>query len=358
MRKKARWIILIGLVIGIKLFSLFPEAVENWYSAGIYPAISQTQRILLGWIPFSVGDLLYAAVIIYLGYKLFRFLKKLFRKEVNKNYLWYATRWLVYKAGWVYVLFNGLWGLNYNRLGIAEQLGLKKERYTKEDLGDVMTELAFKLNSLDSAAHLNRLPLRVKNNVFDGAVIAYENLWDRNALFSYSFRSVKPSMYSYLGNYLGFTGYYNPFSGEAQVNTTVPVYIQPFTTCHEIGHQLGYAKESEANFAGYLSARASDNPAFRYSVYFDLYAYGHGYLYRQDSVLAKHLDSSLHTSVRKDYRTLRDFIDQHENPFEVVIDKLYGRYLEANEQPAGKMSYNEVVGWLIAYYKKYGKEAI
>jgi len=55
------------------------------------------------------------------------------------------------------------------------------------------------------------------------------------------------------------------------VNTTTPVFTQPFTTCHEIGHQLGYAKENEANFAGYLSARSSRDPAFLYSVYFDLY---------------------------------------------------------------------------------------
>ncbi len=69
-------------------------------------------------------------------------------------------------------------------------------------------------------------------------------------------------MYSYLGNYLGFTGYYNPFTGEAQVNTTVPLFVQPFTTCHEIGHQLGYAKENEANFAGYLAAKSSPDAGF------------------------------------------------------------------------------------------------
>ena len=28
------------------------------------------------------------------------------------------------------------------------------------------------------------------------------------------------------------------------------------------------------------------------------------------------------------------------------------------QQPSGKLSYSEVISWLIAYYKKYGKEAI
>jgi hypothetical protein len=40
---------------------------------------------------------------------------------------------------------------------------------------------------------------------------------------------------------------------------------------------------------------------------------------------------------------------------EVAIDRLYSQYLKANEQPSGKMSYNEVVGMLIAYYKKNGR---
>jgi hypothetical protein len=29
-----------------------------------------------------------------------------------------------------------------------------------------------------------------------------------------------------------------------------------------------------------------------------------------------------------------------------------------NKQPRGKLAYNEVVGWLLAYMKKYGKDAL
>ncbi len=58
----------------------------------------------------------------------------------------------------------------------------------------------------------------------------------------------------WLGNYLGFTGYYNPFTGEAQVNTTVPQFLLPNIALHEMGHQIGYAKEDEANFSAYLAA--------------------------------------------------------------------------------------------------------
>jgi hypothetical protein len=36
----------------------------------------------------------------------------------------------------------------------------------------------------------------------------------------------------------------------------------------------------------------------------------------------------------------------------------YGEFLKANNQPAGKRSYNEVVAWLIAYYKKFGTASL
>jgi len=34
---------------------------------------------------------------------------------------------------------------------------------------------------------------------------------------------------------------------------------------------------------------------------------------------------------------------------------LYGNYLKAHNQPKGIESYDEVVAWVVAYYKKFGK---
>jgi hypothetical protein len=357
-RKKSAWLVLLGLAISIKIFSLFPDAVEQYYAAGIYPVISKFQRILFGWLPFSVGDIFYALVIVWLFYKLYHTTRRIVKKQTNKKYWVHALLQTAFVVVVVYVSFNLLWGLNYNRRGVAYQLGLKVERYSKDDLVQLMQQIVIRLHALDSPSRVNRAALQRKRNLFNGAVAAYGQLARTEAGFTYSFHSVKPSLYSYLGNYLGYTGYYNPFSGEAQVNTTVPLFVQPFTSCHEIGHQLGYAKENEANFAGYMSAKSSQDALFRYSVYFDLYSYSRYYLYAQDSVTAKQLDAQLPPGIKTDYRELRNFVKKYRNPIEVIIDHLYGQYLKANEQPGGKLSYNEVVAWLVAYYKKFGASAI
>ncbi len=359
MLTRNKWLfVFTGLAVFIKVFSLFPDAVERYYSNGIYPVIGKLQRALFGWIPFSIGDLFYAALILLLLRKIIVMVKKIRRREANKAYWLAGLKQFAWVVILVYVFFNGLWALNYNRNGIAAQLQLKVSTYTQEELVEVMQTITERLASLDSTALLTRTDIRNKRNLFSNAVTAYDSLAMHNRIFDYSIKSVKPSLYSYLGNYLGFTGYYNPFSGEAQVNTTVPCSSSPSLPVIEIGHQLGYAKENEANFAGYLAARSSPDAAFRYSVYFDLYTYSWYYLYNIDSAKAKQFSERLPLTVKNDYKELREFNRKHRNPVERVIDKLYGEYLKANEQPSGKLAYNEVIAWLVAYYKKYGREAI
>lgn len=356
MRKiKLAWILPVLLVVIIKVFSLFPAAVEQYYSNGIYRSISKFQRIIFGWIPFSIGDIIYALAIIYLLVGLVRMVRRMIQKKANRDY-WLGLAKTTVRVGlWVYILFNILWGLNYNREGIARQLNLELKEVKKEEIAKVMEILVKRVNSYDSLAKLTREKISDHSFLFEGALASYQSLATQSSTMNPAPRSIKPSLFGALGNYLGYTGYYNPFTGEAQVNTQVPLFIQPFTSCHEIGHQLGYAKENEANFAGFLSAKCSTDPLFLYSLYFDLYAYGRPYLRLSDSLYLKKLDSQLVVGVRKDFKELKEFYLSHENPIEAVIDKLYGQFLKANQQPAGKVTYGQVILWLVAYWRENGE---
>lgn len=353
-KRRTAWIVWISLAALIKVFSLFPQAVEQYYAQGLYPYIASLQRFILGWLPFSAGDLLYILLILFLLRWLFLFLRTLLRRPGDRAFWLDQLKQVGSVLLVVYVVFNLLWGLNYNRKGIAWQLGIEKQQAGKGDLKKVMQLLALKVNELDSSAYASRRSLSQTAYLFDGAKKAYGQLAATDPRFTYAPHSMKSSLFGILGNYFGYTGYYNPFTGEAQVNTAVPLFVQPFTSCHEIGHQLGYARENEANFAGYLAARQSDDPAFRYSVYFDLYSYGRPYLYYSDSMALKQLDSTLHPRVKADFRELKQYYERYENPLEKVIDRMYGQYLKANEQPDGKVTYSKVVLWLVAYYKKTG----
>jgi hypothetical protein len=361
MQKNNRYIglfILAALALLIKIFSLFPAAVERYYSTGIYPVISRVLRFLFGWIPFSFGDFLYAIAALWLIRLIYKLIRAIVQKRVDNKWLLRAGVRVMRGFLWIYIVFNLFWGLNYNRLGIAYQSGLELSRYQTSEVESLVSVLIDRMNALRDASLPERNPLHHKRTLFRRSFEAYQEQINEVPFLRYGGQSVKPSLYSYIGNYLGFTGYYNPFTGEAQVNTTVPVFVQPFTTCHEIGHQLGYAKENEANMAGFLTARSSSSPAFRYSAYFDLYLYAIRDLYIRDSSRSKLLNQRLSKSVRKDLVTLREFNLRHVGPLEPMVRLLYAQYLRANQQPGGMLSYNQVVALVIAYMRKYGPEGI
>jgi len=78
----------------------------------------------------------------------------------------------------------------------------------------------------------------------------------------------------------------------------------------------------------------------------------------RDSVLANVYRDKLHPQVKKDIDEYRSFLRKYRNQVEPIISSVYNSYLQANDQPEGKRTYNMVVSYLIAYYKKFGKEAL
>jgi hypothetical protein len=259
----------------------------------------------------------------------------------------------------IYIVFNLFWGLNYDRQGIAHQFGLTVQQYTPADLYELTAALQERLNfyatKVDS---VKRLPLNNNKTLFKEGIAAY-NIADKQYPFlNYHQPSIKPSLLTFLGNYFGFTGYYNPFTGEAQLKTDVPVFTKPFIVCHEMGHQLGYAKENEANFSSYLAGRISNNVEFRYSAYYDIYGYAMSDLFVYNLPCFIELKKSESPQVKKDNKTYRQYLLRSKNAVEPVMSLAYDRYLKMNNQPHGKETYNEVVAWLIAYMKKYGKDAL
>ena len=350
---------LLFLALSIKLLSFQKPWVERYYTYGVYPYISKVLRILFGWIPFSVGDLFYLGVICYILYKSIRFGILLKRRQVKKYLFLVILKKTLRFALYIYLSFNILWGLNYDRQGIAAQLKLDVQPYNVEELKLLTSVLQQRVNHCATGVDsVKRLELNKSRNVFREGVVAYSHAKSRYSFLTYEVPSIKASFFSNIGHYFGFTGYYNPFSGEAQLKTTVPFFIKPFVVNHEIAHQLGYGKENEANFVAYLAGREAENTEVRYSIYFEMYQYAFSDLSRKDTVAAKQFQESLHPQVKKDMEAFSNYLYRTRNFIEPVVSSFYDQFLKWNSQPKGKKTYNEVVTWLVAFGKKYGLEAI
>lgn len=350
-------IVLVICVI-IKIYSSSEPRVEEGYATGFFSSFSKGLRYITGWLPFSLGDILYGLIIVFLGWKLYRFFRFIY-KERSRVVYWQRFKKFAYRLTFslavVYIVFNLFWGINYNREGIARQLGLPPQKYTTEELRQMNCLLLDKVNESKRSLVRRGIPYPSNAELFAKVSQAYEVLSKQYPFLEYKPASVKSSMWGWFGNYAGFTGYYNPFTGEAQVNTTIPKFLQPFTSCHEVAHQIGYAKEMEANFVGYLAAKASPDTLLHYSVYLDLFTYANRNLYMNDSLSARLYAKELDTTVKADIIEWRKFNRAHQGKLEPFVRWAYGKYLQSNRQPNGISSYDEVTGFLIAYYKKYGK---
>lgn len=353
-----KWLLLSGLlliIISIKVFSIDANGVENLYSTRFYVGFASFLRIIFGWLPFSIGDIFYIFVIIWFLTKVWSFSGKLFKRKLSRQWFINAGYKLLIIIMTTYSVFNIFWGLNYNRKEISSQLDLKLTKIDTADLKTIERLLIIKVNdSKKSLVHRNA-PYPTNEELFNRAINCYKETEKVYPFLSYNSKSVKRSMFGWFGNNFGFTGYYNPFTGEAQVNTQVPKFILPYTTAHEIAHQIGYAKEEEANFVGYIVATSSTDTLFHYSAYLDLFMYANRHLSFVDSIAAKDFASQLIPEVKSDIKEWRAFLLKHKNPIEPVIRWAYGNYLRANSQPKGINSYDEVIADLIAFYKKYGR---
>jgi hypothetical protein len=356
--KNTAWLILCASLLYIT--GLFPEFVEKWYALGFYPLLANCLRFCLGWLPFSVGDTAYMVFLVWLGRPCLKGFKQLKKEGFTSLFvtlfLGKALRFFLLS----YILFKSIWGLNYNRLGIAWQVDIEKSPYSKEAVTALTNKLIDSANYYRKILNSRNLPQPTLPNIYTSAIASYQSAKLQFPFLQYDKHAIKGSLFTPIADYIGFTGYYNPFSGEAQLRTDIPRVLVPFTTCHEIAHQLGYASESEASFVGFLAAKSSVDPYLKYSAYFEMlqYALGEQYLlyakadnYADFSKIVQYNKSHIDTLVSRDKKMVHQFFMQHQKDISSISNNLYDQYLKMNQQLKGINSYNDVVGWIIAYDK-------
>lgn len=348
------WFVPIILSLFVFALSFFPAFIEKHFASNAYIYISDFQRLVTSRANFSIGDIGYAIFIIYLISFFVKTIFLLFKKQLSWALFYKKVLKVLKLFLWIYVVFNLFWGLNYNRLGIAHQLQLSKKQYSTQELREITCEILDKLNDARLVLGDSNYQYPPNKVIYHQAFDAYQTTKTSFQFLDYQNFSVKPSLLSTMVSYAGYSGYYNPFSGEAQLNTDLPKFITPFVTCHEMAHQLGYASESEANFVGFLAASHSNNALFIYSAYFDMFMSANGELFEQDFYSAYLNMKQLNSLVKRDRKAYRNYVLGKQNNVQPIMSKIYDQYLKANQQKSGIKSYNEVIGWLIAYKKKYG----
>jgi hypothetical protein len=149
-------------------------------------------------------------------------------------------------------------------------------------------------------------------------------------------------------SWLGLTGIYSPFTSEANVNVDVPAPELPFSASHETAHQRGFAREDEANFAGYLACRLHPDRDFRYAGLLAASVHASNALYAVDRAAARDVEAGRSPAVRRDLEALRAWAARHEGPVARAAEKVNDAYLKSQGAADGVRSYGRMVDLLLA----------
>lgn len=348
-KPKFKQFVLLFMLSGfIFLAGLNSSFIERVYANGLYQVTAVIQRFISSFFPFALGDFLYLLLVLFVLRSIYLFFKKLSRGKLKSGtrsgiLLQVLNFFLI-----LYLVFKILWGLNYSRPSVSKQLGIPNQKYNTAELVLLGEYFIDQLNAFPHPAKadykIGELELKAKS--------AYDLMKATNPLFQYRSPSVKAVLNSWLVTKIGIEGYYNPLSGEANVNMRLPAVSLPFVTCHEIAHQLGIGREDEANLIGYLVAIHSTDQNFRYSAAYNMLR---SILYEiriKSPEDYQRLYASINPETIKDFKTERAFWQKYNSDMYGYMGVALDSFLKLNNQRKGTDSYQDIVIWLYNIHKK------
>ncbi|WP_082458905.1 DUF3810 domain-containing protein [Pedobacter sp. Leaf216] len=338
----------LGLAILIFTFGFFPTLVQKYYSTGFYPYISSALRFISSIFPFAIGDIIYALLIGFVFYKIFRFYKQ--RKSLKKTDRIFVPLQVLNFFLVLYIIFKIVWGLNYSRPSVSEELGIGNEKYNLKELvllGDYFVQ---KTNNLKLKQ--GKIPAYTIKELEVKSSEAYSLMLQKNQLFRYQNPCLKSVLNAWIISKIGIEGYYAPLSGEANMNMNLPDFVKPYVSCHEIGHQLGIAYEDEANLLGYLTASNSSDVNYQYSANYEMLRYILFEIRMKSPDDYKILYSKILPQVLADFKTEKEFWRKYNGDMFGYMDAAFDSFLKLNNQKKGIDSYQDIVIWLWNIHKK------
>lgn len=336
--KKA--VIQLAVLIGfILLINTATSVLAKDFNRYIFTPLQIVRCRIFASIPFSIGDLLYLSLGIYILYLAIRFIRK-FRSRnslVIALALLYGSRSLLI----FYLVLLVLWGINYEQPKLSKQLALSVNSVSDADLISFDSLLIKRLNDLQPQYTI--LPFDTINSISHAI---YQKQQSPIQVLT------KPTLIGNSLTYFGIEGYFNPFTGEAQVNNQNLHFMQPFVVAHEMAHQSGIAAEDDANLLAYITCVESNNKSFQYSAYFNIWLYTHRRVRGIDSTIANNLKAQLNAASLAQLDTMRQRRIKYQTVLDDISTFIFDAYLRMGNQKDGIKSYRNVAYSALSWERK------
>lgn len=360
LRKINRWIpapsmiiiVLAVIALGVNIAFIADASFADFFNTTVSQPLRTMMAHLTGWIPFSLAEF----VILSSPVLIVTIITVAIRKASRGNRYFIRTiAGILSAALLVYVMFVFHFAAGYRTTTVDKKLSLNRTEVSADELADTMDIVISHLNELadDVMFVLGKGSVRPwsHDEAVKLCVESYAALADEHDFLPKLDAPVKQIVSSGVMTYTHISGVYTFFTGEANLNTNYPYYVNVYTTAHEMAHQRGIARENEANFLAYLVCITSDDPYMQYAGYLNMYEYLASPLYRASPAQYSKTVSKLDARVRYDLDCYSDFFDKYrDNAAADVSDTVNNTYLVL-QGTEGSKSYGMVVDLAVAYHK-------
>jgi hypothetical protein len=324
------------LALFIALVPLPSGFVENVYSGWFYPKLQTALTALSNTTGAAFMDVLIVGGIAGAPALLFVRLRRARPGERLKALGGFAYT-LVLMLALVYVSFQVLWGLNYQRKPLVTRLDYDQNRVNRDAAERLSKQTIEMLNAESLTMRAIEWPSEPEWRA--SLYAAFKEVTEEvSGVKAPRPAMPKTSLFDWYLGASGIAGVTNPFGHEIIIDSKLLPIEQPFTVAHEWAHLAGFGDESEASFIGLLACLRSDSSASRYSGWLVLYQS----LPRLEHVGEQGIE--LRAEVKEDLRAIAERIRKNVN--EGISNaqwRVYDNFLKANRVEEGVESYGLVV---------------
>ena len=364
-------------LILIAVFMIVPyllstSAVDH-YCAKIFPKIALLANVFNSCFHMSLTENIVVMIAVFIIPAILIFTVMMIRRLLGKGsalrLLLKVTSTIVILSAFLTLVFQLMHGLNYRRTPVSKKLNITTGDYTIEDYREAlqwayvnMLQARSQLGEdLNGVAHMG-MSFEVATGYANNLVDAFGKEYDLG--LSTNFVRGKPVSLSKYWSLTHIVGMYDPFLGEANINTGyMDITSFGMTVCHELCHAKGYASETDCNIMGALACIRSNKPEFRYAGFYYIFWNLYEVVYK-DSVhngnkMPEFLNARQLAPVYRDMKASKDYWKKIDDLFfakEIaqVSEKANDTFLKVNGNQ-GVRSYKVPGNVYLNFYLKYVK---
>lgn len=336
------WAFLGLLALAVRfLAGQFSEATDQFYSRTFFPGIRNLIDLSLGKLPFPTAYLFMAGVLVLSWISIRRLLAKVGLRQRALYALQASSNGL----GALVFFFLFLWGFNYQRTPIFQQLNLQPKPLDAQQL-IAEIELTQRLASMDRgriSQDTLALTELLEYSALEDLVRAtmQENLEVLGLNFSGRPRTKQFPPEGFMRR-MGILGIYFPFTGESYLDPSLHALEKPFTIAHEMAHSYGVTDEGEAHFIAWVICTRSEEPILRYTAHLLLLRYQLRDYYGMDPDGALCWMENLPRGIIQDLISIRESAEAYPPIWLALSRKSNDLFLKSQGVKAGIKSYQQL----------------